>query len=178
MIVAWWYGGFAVAAGLLAAAGGLKLVRPAPTARAMASVGLPSRLALVRAASAAEVVAGTGALWWPSRPMAGVVALSYAGFAAFVVLARARGGTVSSCGCFGETDAAPTVLHVVLDLAAAGFAMVAVVRPPWSLGRIIGGDPVPAIVLLVLVALGGYLAFLAMSVLPRTSAAAVSWRRP
>jgi hypothetical protein len=174
VISAWGYGGFAAGACLLAAAGTLKLVRPDPTARALASVGLGvggrTGLWLVRVASAAEVAVAAAALAHPDRILPALVAASYLGFAGFVALAWRRGGTVSSCGCFGEVDASPTVLHIILDLGAAAFAVAAATatRPYPGLWSVLAADPVPAAVWVVLVILSAYLAFLAMSVLPRT----------
>ncbi len=168
MTVPWWYGAFMAAAGLLAVGGGLKLTRPAPTARALASVGLPSGQRAVRLGSAAEVAVAISAVWLSWSIFPALMAASYLAFAGFVLVARARRGTVSSCGCFGEADGAPTILHALLNVLAATVAAVAAVRPHPGLGRVLVARPAEAAALMGLVALCGYLAFLAMSVLPRT----------
>ena len=166
-----WFGPYAAATVLLAMAGGLKVVRPTTTVRALRSAGLPANAALVRIGSAIEVVIALAALLRGGTVAAGLVAASYFAFAAFVLLAFGRGGTVSSCGCFGEVDSPPTVLHVVLNLAAALVAAAAARAGGPAMGDVVGGVP-EIVVFAALVALLAYLAFLAMAVLPKTMARA------
>ena len=62
----------AMSALLVVAAGGLKVVTPAPASDALAVAGLPSHPLLVRIGSLVEVVLGLAALvWagWASPPM-------------------------------------------------------------------------------------------------------------
>src|SRR5437868_3829483 len=77
-------------------------------------------LALAETGIAVAAVAGGGRLAWS------LVGLSYLGFAGFVVVAMARGGPVSSCGCFGTPDTPATLGHVVVTVAASAVAWAAV----------------------------------------------------
>lgn len=115
-------GPFIVVAALVGLGGAFKVGRPATTARALADVGLPAPPALVRLGAGFEVAVAAGALAWGSRPFAAALAVSYLGFAGFVLVALRRGVPLSSCGCFGVQDTPPTYGHLVLDLAAAGVA--------------------------------------------------------
>jgi hypothetical protein len=113
-----------VAAGLLALAGGAKLFDPTMTAGALRVMGLPSAPGLVRVGAAAEVALGVAAVVVGGPVLWGLVALSYAGFAVFVVAALASGRPIGTCGCFGRADTRPTWWHVALD-CALGIAALA-----------------------------------------------------
>ena len=115
-------GPFIVTAALLAAGGASKVVRPAPTARALREIGLPASAAVVRIGAVAELAVAAGALAGGGRPFAVLVAASYLGFASFVAVALRRGVPLSSCGCFGVQDTPPTAFHLVLNVAAAATA--------------------------------------------------------
>jgi hypothetical protein len=167
-----WYGAYAAAVVLLGLAGGLKVVRPATTVRALRSARLPANAAMVRMGSAAEVAIAVGALLAGGAVLAGLVAVSYLGFTTFVLLAFLRGGTVSSCGCFGGVDSPPTVLHVALTMAAATVAAAAVSAGGPSLAAVARHRGLlDTAVMAALAGLLAYLAFLAMAVLPKTMAA-------
>ena len=163
-----WYGPYLAAAVLLAAGGAMKLARPDSTARALRSAGLPHSTLAVRAGSTVELGLALAAIAMGGTMPAIGIALSYLAFAAFIALAHRRGGTVSSCGCFGEVDTRPTVLHFLLNIGAAATAVVAAPAPP--LGDVITGNPLHAALLCALTILLAYLAYLAMAVLPKTSA--------
>jgi hypothetical protein len=81
------------------------------------------------------------------------VAVSYLAFTTFVVVARLRGGVLSSCGCFGRADTPPTWLHAGVT---AGLAVASVP------GRTASLD----LALLVAAAAVAATAYLAMAVLP------------
>ena len=115
-------GPFIVAAALLAAGGAAKVVRPAPTARALGEMGLPASATLVRLGAAVELAVGAGALAGAGGAFAVLVALSYLGFAVFVAAALRRGVPLSSCGCFGVEDTPPTRTHLALNVAATAVA--------------------------------------------------------
>ena len=115
-------GPFLVTVALLAAGGASKVIRPTSTARALGEMGLPARPTLVRIGAAAELAVAAGALAGAGRPFAFLVAASYLGFAVFVGAALRRGVPLSSCGCFGVQDTPPTLVHVGINLAAAGVA--------------------------------------------------------
>jgi hypothetical protein len=135
---------YLVAAGLLALAGVAKALRPADTARALVilaaggraarAVTLPRLVWVVRVAAAAEGALGIVGLAYPHAVVAALVAASYVAFAAFVLYARAQGGALATCGCFGSPDTPPTVLHAVIDACLAAGAIGLCVAAPagWS----------------------------------------------
>ena len=67
-----------------------------------------------------EAALGLAAVLVGGRLTALLVAGSYAAFTAFVLLARARGGVLASCGCFGRADTPPTTTHVVVTAVPRG----------------------------------------------------------
>lgn len=163
-------GPFSAAAVLLAVGGAPKIVRPASTAGALASLRLPASPAVVRLMGLTEVAIAVAALTTGSRPAAALMAAAYAGFAAFIALALARPGLLKSCGCFGAPDTPPTAVHLVVNVAAA--AVSAAVAFTGG-GRIeLDGSPLAGLPLLVLTAACAWFAYLALALLPRTSARA------
>ena len=162
---------YAAAAVLLVVAGAPKVLDSGDLHRAVRSVGLPVGREAVRAFALAEVVVGVAALAAPGPVTAGLLAVLYAGFTAFVVVALRRGGVVSSCGCFGKADTPPTVAHAVVTGGAAlvGLAVATVVPgSPWS--GVGAGWAAGAV---ALVALVGFLAWQVMAVLPSVDPRAV-----
>jgi hypothetical protein len=150
---------------LLVVAGVGKLRRPADTVGALRSVGVRLPAAIVRAAGAGEIALGVAAAVTGARLLAAVVALAYAGFAGFVVVALRRDGALSSCGCLGRPDTPPTVSHVVVTLALAIGAAAAAYGggglDGWSGSA---RDPV----LLGLAALAAWLAWATLALRPHT----------
>ena len=110
------------AAGLLGLASGAKLARPAGTQQALRTQGLPSSVAVVRLLGAVELAVAVEALAG-TRLGAASLAVAYAGFTGFVLLALVRGRPLTSCGCFGQPDLPPTWAH---PLVTAGFALAGV----------------------------------------------------
>jgi hypothetical protein len=114
---------YLAACGLLVAAGVVKAARPGDTARALHNMtGWPTLFVTVRLAAGAEALLGVAGLIYPSRAIAILVAASYAVFGVFVLYARAKGGLLATCGCFGSPDTPPTLTHVVVDVALAASA--------------------------------------------------------
>ena len=118
-----------------------KLVRPAPAVAALGAAGLRggrgfARGRWVRSRSSA----GAAALWRPGPVTAGLVGGLYLGFALFLVRLIRRGGA-TTCGCVGSADAPPSMLHVALDLVAAGVAAAVAVWPVPSLGSAVAASP-------------------------------------
>ncbi len=107
------------ASGLLVAGGAAKAARPHDTARALRAAGLPVPASAVRLLAGIEVVVGAAAAVVGGPAPAAAVAASYAAFTAFLTVALRRGWSLSSCGCFGEPDSPPTVVHLVVDAALA-----------------------------------------------------------
>jgi hypothetical protein len=163
-------GPFAIAAALLALGGAAKAVQPSDTAGALHTLGLPGSTFLVRAGGIVELVIGIGALVYGSRTFAVLVAVSFAGFAAFVALALRRGAPISSCGCFGKADTPPSVTHIVLNGAAALAAIGVAIDPVAGITDVMADQPLVGLPFLLLVAVGVYLTFLALTLLPRTLA--------
>lgn len=165
-----WAGPFIACAALLGAGGALKVRRPAPTARALAAMGLPGSPTLVRAGAALEATLAAGAVVWASRPLALAVALSYLGFAGFVLAALRRDVPLSSCGCFGVQDTPPTAAHVVLNLAAAGVALAVAVHPSGAgladIGAMDGSLLVRAL-FVALIAVAAWFAYVALTLVPQ-----------
>jgi hypothetical protein len=166
------YGIYAAMAGLLAVGGALKVAKPADTANALAAAGLPAARRIVRIGGGFEALLGTAALLAGGPAPAAAVAVSYLGFTAFIVVALVRHTPISSCGCFGEVDAPPTVMHVVITATAAAMSVVMTLRRPPGVLTVLGGQPWAGIPLVALGALAAYLAYLVMAVLPRTTESA------
>jgi hypothetical protein len=155
-----WAGPYLVVCGLLAVAGASKAWSPDTTARALRAAGLPSRRSLVRAGGALEGILGVAALLTGLPAPAVLVAASYIGFTAFIVVALARGTPISSCGCFGKPDTPPSRLHVVLNLGATVVAVAVATTPTRSLPSALSHQPLAGVPLLVLAGATGYLAYL------------------
>ncbi len=169
-------GPYLAAALLLVGAGVAKALSPADTARALVLAGWPRSAARARVAvrllAGAEAVVGAAALVHPGPVPAVLVALSYAGFAGFVLWARHRGGPLATCGCFGRADTPATRLHAGLDaLLGASAAVVAAAGPSGWLFSVLRPLPWRGIPLLVGAALAAVLAALVLSALGRLQAA-------
>ena len=159
-------GPYLAAAALLVAAGGAKLLDPAPLVRALRSVGLPVPALLVRVGASVELVLGLVAAATGSRVAAAAVALSYAAFSAFVVVALRTGGVLASSGCFGKADTPPTRTHVAVT---AGFALTAAavaLRPLGALPELLAASPGHGLPLLVATAAVAATAYLVLALLP------------
>jgi len=150
---------------LLLAAGAAKLRRPLGTRQALRTQGLPSAAWLVRGLGAVEVLLAVGALAQVPGAAAGT-ALAYLGFTAFVVLALVRDRPLSSCGCFAGPDVPPTVLHVVVTLAAALAAVLVAVGDPAGLPGLAAAGPAAALAVAGSAALVAWLALLLLTRLP------------
>ena len=178
MSVPIWLGGYGAAAVVLAGAGAAKVARPANTARALRQLGLPASTVAVRAGAASEVLVGGAAVFVGGRWPAALLAASYLAFAVVVVVASRRGSPLTSCGCFGEVDAPPTLVHAVVNAAFAAMAASLLVggRPPAIVPagaqRVAAGHPLVGAVFVLLTLTIAYLAYLVMAVLPKTSAVA------
>jgi hypothetical protein len=161
-------GPFIAVAFLLAVAGALKLIRPSPTANALAAVGLPRSEPLVRAVAVAELAVAVAALVTGHPLAAGLVALGYLVFAGFVVVALRAGTPLSSCGCFGVPDTPPTVVHVGVNVAAAGVATAVALGPGGTVTDAVAAQPAAGIPFLLGIAVLTWLLWLSFTALPRT----------
>ncbi len=167
------FGGFLVACLLLVAAGGMKVRAPRDSARALSTlvpaVPLAASVVVVRVVAGLEGLVGLAALIVPFGAAAAAVGVSYAAFAVFVLVARARGGVLSTCGCFGQPDTPPTVLHAVLDLALAASALAVAFSPhSWRTpAQTLVHQPALGIPLAALSLLGAWVVYLVMVRLAR-----------
>jgi hypothetical protein len=159
-------GPYLAAALLLVLAGTQKVLDPKPLVRALKSVGAPVPGSAVRLAAAAETALGVAALTTALTPstegatglttgLAVAVALSYAGFTAFVLLALAKGGVLASCGCFGKADTPPTRTHAAVT---GGLAL--------SVALAAGGQQALSVALVSSTAALAVTAYLVLAVLP------------
>ena len=126
---------FFVAASLLVAGGASKLRRPDPTSRALSAAGIPHAVAIARVLGATEVLLGALALTVPRPPVALAVGALYLSFAAFLAYLMTGGLRASSCGCLGQRETPPSIVHVCLDALAAVISVrVAFIGPPGVVG--------------------------------------------
>lgn len=164
---------FVVAAGaLLVVAGVPKVGDPLPLVRALGSVGVRVPGVAARLFAVVEVLLGAAAVVTPVRAVAAGVALLYAGFTAFVLVALSRGGVVESCGCLGRADTPPTLGHALTTgTLAVGAALLTITTPAtdawWSRG------PATALGVAALAALLALVAWVILAVLPLVTPAAV-----
>jgi hypothetical protein len=132
---------FLVAAGLLLASGGAKLLRPDPAVRALGEARLPGGSRAIRMLGCLEAAIGGACLAVPGRIEAALLAVLYLGFAAFLVRLRQAGGADRSCGCVGGRDTPPSFMHVALDLLAAAAGLVAVLSVPPNVAEVVTRGP-------------------------------------
>ena len=121
----------------------LKVVDPSGTVGAGRALGLPLGDRTVRGLAAAEVVLGGVALAVSGPWIAGLVAISYLGFAALTGLALARRLPIDSCGCLGRLETPPSWRHllvlVTVSVGASGSALAprpALLERPGSGGAV------------------------------------------
>jgi len=162
-----WAGPFLIAALLLAVAGAAKVIDPTTTVGALRKLGLPASATAVRVGGAVEVVLAVGAVLTGAPVLAGLVAVSYLLFTAFVLVALGRGLPIGSCGCFGKVDTPPSVLHVVVNLAAVAAAIGVALGDGTGIADVLADQPLAGVPFLLLVAVGGYAAFTALTVVPQ-----------
>lgn len=159
-------GWFFLTAALLISSGTAKFMHPNPTAGALRAARLRAAAPVVRILALTEIGTGVGALWWGGYPAGLVLALLYAGFAVFVILARVRHWPISSCGCFGRPDTPPSLFHVALNVAAVvGGISVAIDRSP-GLAVVAADQPLLGLPYLGFLATGTYLLYLILTDLP------------
>jgi len=162
-----WIAPFEVAAVLLAAGGILKAVRPADTARAIQALGLPVPGSLVRVAGGAEVAIAAAAFLTGHPVAVALVAASYVIFAGFVWSARRRRLPIASCGCFGRVDTPPSAIHLALNGVAALAAGMALAEGATGFADVLTSQPLGGVPYTLMLVLGSWLAFLALTSLPR-----------
>lgn len=168
---------FYIAAGLLVWGGLVKLRRPGPTIEALVALwpAVPATPALVRAFGLVEAATGTLCLLAPRPPLALALAVLYLAFTGFLASLVSSGAPVSSCGCLGERESPPSVLHVVFNLLAATAGLLAAVTGVPSVLTVMGGSPLFGVPFALALVAAGYLVYLAEAYLPGLF---FSYRRP
>lgn len=169
-------GPFQVAVVLLVVGGALKAVRPDDTVGALRAFGIPVPGWGVRAAGAAEAGIATWALLTGARLAAVLVAISYAGFAVFVWSAARRSLPIASCGCFGTVDTPPSMVHLGLNLVCSVIALGVAIAGGAGYAEVVGDQPLAGVPYTLMVALGAWLAFVALTALPRVLSATAESR--
>ena len=165
-------GPYLASAALLVAAGASKVLDPMPLMRALMSVGLQVPRRLVQLGALGEVGLGVLAIGTGSRPAAAGVAISYAVFTGFVLVALRRGGVLASCGCFGKVDTPPTATHVAVTGVLAAVAAVVAVRPLGPVTDLLSASPWNGLPLLLATAAVAATTYLVLALLPTLSARA------
>ena len=152
--------------GLLALAGGMKVVSPDPTSRALRAAGLPHARVLVRGIGLVEVLIGVTGIVRGSSIVAFSAAAFYAGFAWFVIHALRHRLAISSCGCFGAAETPPSMNHVIVNIGAVLVLTIAGFFPigPW--GGIDQLTPGLAVAFIGFTAVTIYLLYAILAVLP------------
>ncbi len=165
---------YLIACGLLVAAGVAKALRPADTARAVVllvpdwvpfSGSLRVTRDAVRVGALAEAALGVVALLFPWPLTAALVATSYALFVGVVAYARARGGALATCGCFGRPDTPATRIHIVVNVVLFASAALVAWHPPdtTSIFVLLHHQPWLGLPLLFVSAVGVWVTYLALS---------------
>jgi uncharacterized membrane protein YphA (DoxX/SURF4 family) len=157
-----------LAAGLLAWGGGAKIWKPDATVRSLTASGVdvPRPRATIRILGVVEVSVGLSCLLalGPAAPAA--LAALYLAFALYIVWLVVRRVPAATCGCFGQRDTQPSVLHVFVDLVAVGAGVAAVFEPVPSIGSALGALPLYGVPFVAGVFATGYLIALAETYLP------------
>jgi len=159
-----WTAPLLIASALLAVAGAPKTLDPTNTVGALRSVGLRVPPVTVRLFGAVETALGIATLITGARPLAALVALFYAGFSAFILVALSKGGAVSSCGCVGRADTPPTRAHLAVTAGLALTSLLAAVTGADGLSSI--SWSVMTVTALAFAILGGWLVWLVFTALP------------
>jgi hypothetical protein len=163
-------GPFMIAAALLLLGGALKAARPSDTAKALRGVGLPASTSLVRVGGVVEVAIGFYAIIDGGVLAAVLVGASYLAFAAFVARALSLDAPIATCGCFGKEDTPPSVVHIGINVAAVAAAIAVIAQPGVGMADVVRAQPLGAAPFLLLVLVGAYATFVALTALPRTLA--------
>ncbi|HXO08283.1 MAG TPA: MauE/DoxX family redox-associated membrane protein [Solirubrobacteraceae bacterium] len=154
---------FAVAAIVLCVAAVAKLRSPGTAADALAVLGAPAGVALVRAIALGELALGCWCIAAPSRIGAALIALAYGGFAGLgLALARRH----ASCGCFGAGESRATPAQAALSAALMVVAIAATISISHGLPWIVQRGAPSAAVLLIAVVAAAYATVLAYTELP------------
>ncbi len=174
-------GPYLIGCALLFVAGVMKALRPGDTARALAQL-TPKRITalvdvrrmrgIIRIVATLEAGLGLVAAVLPRPLLAAFVAGSYIVFAGVVAYARARGGPLASCGCFGTPETPATLLHVLVDLfvALAAVWVAAATSSATTIATVVSHQPLHGVPIFLASAVGAWLTYLTLSMLGRLEA--------
>jgi hypothetical protein len=154
-----------LAAGLLVAAGAVKVARPRATGQALLDAGLPGSDALGRLVGAVEIAAGAAALLLAAGAL--LLAVAYLAFAVFLGYVLHTRPDAGSCGCAGAKAVPPSRLHLALNIAAAaaGLAYLSLGGPA-PLAWLTGLGAAGAIAVTAGLGFAGWLAVVAVTEAP------------
>ena len=159
-----WTAPLLVASALLVVAGAPKVLDPTNTLGALRSVGVRVPRVTVRLLGAVETALGIAAAVTGAAQLAVAVALSYAGFSCFLVVALRRGGAVSSCGCVGHADTPPTRSHLAVTSGLAVMSLLAAITGADGLSTM--SWTATTLTALAFAGLGSWLVYLVFTALP------------
>ena len=165
---------FALAA-LLGFAGVQKLAWPASTAAALRSAGLPSSPLLGRLVGVSEIVVAALALAFGNRLTAALLVVVYGAFTLFS-WRLASSADAASCGCFGQTEAPTTALHVALNAVATVVCGAAVIWPTGGVTDVLADQPLAGVPFVALTVVAAWLWYLMLEVVPDLQAAMADHR--
>lgn len=135
---------FAVAAVVLCVAAVAKLRAPEQAAAALAAIGLPDSVHLIRLFAVGEFALGAWAAVAPSRPVAIVMAALYGAFAVFTIVLSRRG---ASCGCFGVSEVSASPLQAAISAALSLVCVYVAIDAAHGLSWMLDRAPLEALVL-------------------------------
>jgi len=122
-----------LASGLLIATGASKILSPAASEPLLAVLRIPAAFRSGRALGVIEICLGSAALITADQRLIAAEAVAFTIFAAVLAYVLAARVPLSSCGCAGARDTPPSLLHVGLNLAAAGATTFAAIESPPTL---------------------------------------------
>jgi hypothetical protein len=125
--------GLVLASGLLVVSGALKVRHPESAQPLLALLHVPLWLQRGRALGLLELCVGFGAVMTAAQPFIVAEAAAFGFFALVIGYVLAARIPLTSCGCAGTRQTPPSILHVGVDVAAAGAAAFAAVSRPGSL---------------------------------------------
>ena len=162
MLEGWYF----ITVALLVLSGGSKLRDPEPTRGALRVAGLPASRGIVTGLAVGEIVVGAAAFALTSPLLPAAVALLYAGFGVFVMVALLRQIPLQSCGCFGTSDTPPGWLHVGVNVSAVAAALVFTARGGADLFGLLATQPAAGLPYVGFLGIGAALLALVLSDLP------------
>ena len=162
-----WAGPYLIATLLLVAAGVSKAIDPTMTVGALRGAGVRVPGAVVRAVGVLEALVATAAAITGAAVLAVVVGLSYVAFTLFVGVALGRRLPIGTCGCFGRVDTPPSLLHVAVNLGAAASAVAIALGDGGGIAQVVRNQPLAGLPFVLLVVVGTYAAFTALTVVPQ-----------